>query len=44
MHSILEIHAATPRLYFQLLYQHEVLQVISTLNAGFARIMLTMAT
>ncbi len=26
--------AATPRFYFQPLCQHEVLQVISTLNAG----------
>ncbi len=26
--------AATPRLYFQTLCQHEVFQVISTLNAG----------
>ncbi len=26
--------AATPPLYFQTLFQHEVLQIISTLNAG----------
>ncbi len=26
--------AATPRLYFQTMCQHEVFQVISTLNAG----------
>ncbi len=32
---LLEIHAAaTPRLYLQTLFQHEVLQTISTLNAG----------
>ena len=26
--------AATPRLSFQTLFQHEVMQIISTLNAG----------
>ena len=26
--------AATPRLYFQILCQHEVFRVISTMNAG----------
>ncbi len=26
--------AATPRLYFQTLFQHEVFRVISTMNAG----------
>ncbi len=28
------MHAATPRLHFQTLCQHEVLRVISTMNAG----------
>ena len=28
------MHAATPRLYFQTLCQHEVFRVISTMNAG----------
>ena len=28
------MHAATPRLYFQTLCQHEVFRVISTVNAG----------
>ncbi len=34
--------AATPRLYFQTLCQHEVFRVIATMNAGahFARVML----
>ncbi len=39
------MHAATPRLHFQTLCQHEVLRVISTMNAGsLCRVMLTMAT
>ncbi len=39
------MHAATPRLYFQTLCQHEVFRVISTMNAGsLCRVMLTMAT
>ena len=28
------MHAATPRLHFQTLCQHEVFRVISTMNAG----------
>ena len=28
------MHAATPRLHFQTLCQHEVFPVISTMNAG----------
>ena len=28
------MHAETPRLHFQTLFQHEVLRIISTLNAG----------
>ena len=37
--------AATPRIYFRPLCQHEVLLVISTLNArSLCRVMLTMAT
>ncbi len=28
------MHAATPRLYFQTLCQHEVFRVISTMNEG----------
>ncbi len=28
------MHAANPRLYFQMLCQHEVFRVISTMNAG----------
>ncbi len=37
--------AATPRIYFRPLCQHELLLVISTLKAGsLCRVMLTMAT
>ena len=28
------MHAETPRLHFQTLFQHEVFRIISTLNAG----------